>query len=99
MGFLCIGKLGLLSAQPAFYFGDCHTFPGPGANEVCFKFRDHGQAIEEKPADGISGVMDGAANAELDPAQGELVNKVAILSSSPRSPAWTSTPGPAEYGR
>ncbi|GAA3287728.1 hypothetical protein GCM10017708_05700 [Arthrobacter citreus] len=53
MGFLRLGKFGLLAAQPALCFGDLHAFAGTGTDEVRFEFGDHGQDVEEQPADGI----------------------------------------------
>lgn len=34
VGFLALGELGLLAAEPAFGLGDLHAFAGVGADEV-----------------------------------------------------------------
>ena len=65
MGFLALAEFGLFAAEPAFGFGDLHAFAGAGADEVGFEFGDHGQDVEEEPADGVGRVVDGSADAEL----------------------------------
>lgn len=77
MGFLALGEFGLFGAEPTFGFGDLHPFAGAGADEVGFEFGDHGQDIEEEPADGVVGVVDGAADAELHFFLGEFFDDVA----------------------
>lgn len=66
MRFLGLGEFGLFAAEPAFGFGDLHAFAGAGPNEVGLEFGDHGQDVEEEPADGVGGVVDVPADAELD---------------------------------
>ena len=46
-GFLALAEFGLLAAEPAFSFGQLHAFTRAGTDEVAFKFRDHGQDVEE----------------------------------------------------
>ena len=53
MGLLGFGEFGWFAAEPAFGFGDLHAFAGAGADEVGFEFGDHGQDVEEQPADGV----------------------------------------------
>ena len=50
------------------------------------EFRDHGQDIEEEPADGIGGVVDGASDAELHVLRSELVDDVFRVSEGTRQP-------------
>ena len=76
MGFLGFGELGLFAAQPALGLGDLHAFAGAGADEVGFEFGDHGQDVEQQPADGVGGVVDGSADAELHVAFGEVFDDV-----------------------
>jgi len=61
VGFLAGLELGLLAAESALGLGDGHAFAGAGAGEVGFELRDHRQRREQEPANGIGGVMDGAA--------------------------------------
>lgn len=83
MCFLFLGELGLFPTQAALCLGNGHAFPGPCPDQVCFEFGDHGQDIEEEPADGIGGVVDGAAEAELDFAAGELIHYVLGVAQRP----------------
>ena len=76
MGFLALAELGLLAAEPAFGLGDLHAFAGAGADEVGFEFGDHGQDVEHEPADGVGRVVDGAADAQLYFAFGEVFDDV-----------------------
>jgi len=76
-GFLLATELGLLAAEPSFGFGDGHPFTGTGPGEVGLELGDHGQDGEQQPADGVGGVVDRAAEVELDAAGGELVDDVA----------------------
>jgi hypothetical protein len=76
VGFLAFAEFGLFAAEPAFGFGDLHAFAGSGADEVGFEFGDHGQDVEEEPADGVGGVVDGAADAEFYFAFGEVLDDV-----------------------
>ena len=65
MGFLAFREFGLFAAEPAFGLGDLHAFAGAGADEVGFEFGDHGQDVEEQPADRVGRVMDGSTDAQL----------------------------------
>jgi len=73
VGFLSGAELGLLPAEPTFGAGDLHPFAGAHAGEVGLELGHHGQHVEQEPADGVGGVVDGAAEVELDLASGELV--------------------------
>lgn len=77
MFFLGLRQFGLLAAKLALGLGDLHAFAGAGADEVGFEFGDHGQDVEEEFADGVGGVVDGSAEAELDVAFGEIFDDVA----------------------
>jgi hypothetical protein len=79
--FLGLGELGVLAAELALGLGDLHAFAGAGAgaDEVGFEFGDHGQDVEEELADGVGGVVDGSAEAELDVAFGEVFDDVACV--------------------
>jgi hypothetical protein len=74
--FLAFAAFGLFAAEPAFGLGDLHAFAGAGTDEVGFEFGDHGQDVEQQPADGIGGVMDGTAETELHVAFGEVFDDV-----------------------
>lgn len=76
MRFLGLGEFGLFAAEPAFGSSDLHAFTGSCADEVGFKFSDHGQDIEQEPTDGIGGVVDIPADAELDFPFGEVLDDV-----------------------
>jgi hypothetical protein len=76
VGFLAFGEFGLFAAEPAFGFGDLHAFAGSGADEVGFEFGDHGQDVEEEPADGVGGVVYGSADAEFHVPFGEVFDDV-----------------------
>jgi len=76
VGFLARAELGFFTAEPAFGFRDLHAFAGPGADEVGFEFRDHGQDVEKQPAHGVGGVVDGSAEAELHLPLGEILDDV-----------------------
>jgi hypothetical protein len=75
--FLGGGELGLPAAQAALGLGDLHAFAGSCADEVGFEFGDHGQDVEQESADGVGGVVDVSAEAELDVALGEVLDDVA----------------------
>lgn len=76
MGFLAFAEFGLFAAEPAFGFVDLHAFAGAGADEVGCEFGDHGQDVEEESADGVGGVVDGSADAELHVPIGEVFDDV-----------------------
>jgi hypothetical protein len=79
--FLGLGEFGLLSAELSLGLGDLHAFAGAGAgaDEVGLEFGDHGQDVEEEFADGVGGVVDGSAEAELDVPLGEVLDDVACV--------------------
>ena len=48
--------------------GDGHAFAGAEPEQVDFEFGEGGQDVEEHLAEGVGGVVDGAAEGELDAA-------------------------------
>lgn len=97
--FLGGGELGLLAAQPALGLGDLHAFAGTGTDEVGFEFGNHGQDIEQQPADGVGGVVDGSAQAQLDVPLGEVLDDVPGIGQGTSEPVelgdHQGVPGPA----
>lgn len=79
MFFLLLGELGLLSAQLSLGFGDSRPFTGSCPDQVCLELGNHGQDMEQEFPYGVGGVMDGAADAELDFATGEFINDVLCI--------------------
>ena len=77
--FLFLGELGLLSAQLPLCLGDSHAFPRSCTDQVRLEFGNHGQDIEKEPTHGISGVVDGTTDAELDLTTGEFINDVLCI--------------------
>ena len=90
MGFLAFAEFGLFAAEPAFGFGDLHAFAGAGADKIGFEFGDHGQDVEEQPADGVGGVVDGSSDAELHVPFGEVFDDVPGI--------WQGAGEPVEFG-
>jgi hypothetical protein len=76
----------LFTAESAFGFRDLHAFACPGADEVGFEFGDHGQDIEEESSDGVGGVMDGPADAELCVPFDEVFDDVQRIGQGPGEP-------------
>ena len=74
VGFLPGVQLRLLAPEPALGFGDAHSFTRSQPYEVPFKLGDHRQHVEEQSSHGIGGVVDGAAQAELDLPPGEVLD-------------------------
>ena len=72
---LARGELGLLAPQLAFGAGDGHAFAGAEPEQV--EFGEGSEDVEEHLAEGIGGVVDGAAEGELDAAGDEGVADVA----------------------
>jgi len=54
--------------------GDVHPLTGPHRDQVGFELGDHREDVEQQPAYGVVGVMEGAAEAEFDAAVGEFVD-------------------------
>jgi len=79
-------QLRLLAAQPAVGFGDLHPLPGPHPDQVGFELGNHGEHVEQQPADRIGGVVDRAAEAELHVALRQLVQDVAGIGQRPGEP-------------
>ena len=86
VSFLAFAEFGLFAAEQAFGLGDLHAFAGAGADEVRFKFGDHGQDVEKQPADGVGRVVDGSADAELDVPFGEVFDDVPRVGQGPGEP-------------
>jgi hypothetical protein len=59
------------------------AYPGPCPDQVGFEFCNHGQDVEEEPANGIGRVVDGAADAQRDFATGEFVNNILGIAQRP----------------
>src|SRR5664279_2835476 len=55
-------------------------------DEVCLELGDHGQHVEQQPADGVGWVVDRAAEVQLDLAGGQLVDDVAGVRQGPGEP-------------
>ena len=45
---------------------------------------DHGQHVEQQPADGVGGVVHGSAQLQADAAGGQLLDDVASVGQRPR---------------
>jgi hypothetical protein len=73
----------LFAAEKAFGFGDLHAFADAGTDEVGFECGDHGQDVEQEPADGVGEVVDGSADAELHFAFSELFDDVSRIRQRP----------------
>src|SRR5271165_6938364 len=70
-------EFGLLAFELAFGAGDGHAFAGAEPEQVDLEFGEGGQDVEEHLAEGVGGVVDGAAEGELDAAGDEGVADVA----------------------
>jgi hypothetical protein len=77
LGLLAGRELGLFALKFAFGAGDGHSSAGAEPEQVDFEFREGGQDVEEHLAEGVGGVVDGAAEGELDAAGDEEVADVA----------------------
>ena len=55
MCFLPRVKPGLLAAEPTLGLGYLHPFAGAQPNQVGLELRDHGQHVEQQPADRVVG--------------------------------------------
>jgi hypothetical protein len=82
--FLTRVELGPAAAQASLGVGDAHALPGSQQDQVRLKLGDHRQHVEQKPPNGISRVMDRAADAELDLAPGEVFENLARVRQRPR---------------
>src|SRR5208337_1052985 len=60
-------EFGLLAFELAFGAGDGHAFAGAEPEQVNFEFGEGGQDVEEHLAEGVGGVVDGAADATRAP--------------------------------
>src|SRR5271166_520221 len=60
-------EFGLLAFELAFGAGDGHAFAGAEPEQVDFEFGEGGQDVEEHLAEGVGGVVDGAADATRAP--------------------------------
>ena len=79
-------QLRLLTAQPTVGFSDLHPLPGPHPDQVGFELSDHREHIEQQPAHRIGGIVNRAAEAELDVPLGQLVEDVAGIEQRPGEP-------------
>ena len=81
--------MGCLPAQLALALGtgDGHAFAGAELEQVDFEFGEGGQDVEEHLAEGVGGVVDGAAEGELDAAGDGGVADVAVESKYLPHPA------------
>jgi len=70
-------QLRLLTSQPALGFGDLHPFSRAQADQIGLELRNHREHVEQEPSDGIGGVVNRAAEAELDVSSGQLIEDVA----------------------
>jgi hypothetical protein len=70
-------QLRLLAWQPAHGFGDLHPFSGAQPDLIGLELRNHRDHVDEQPSDGIDGVGNRAAEAELDVSVGQLIEDVA----------------------
>ena len=73
MCFLPGVELGLLAAEPTLGLRYLHPFSGAQPDQVGLELRDHGQHVEQQPADRVVRVIDRGAQAEADLAGGEFV--------------------------
>ncbi len=63
----------LLATQMPFRLRDPHSFPSPGADEIAFELRDHGEDVEQQPPHRVGRVVDRRAEAEPDFAFGQVL--------------------------
>jgi hypothetical protein len=68
---------GCLPRSLPFGAGDGHAFAGSEPEQVDFEFGEGGQDVEEHLTEGVGGVVDGAAERELDAAGDQGVADVA----------------------
>jgi hypothetical protein len=59
-------SFGSFASQPALGFGDLHPFSGAQPDQIGLALRNHPEHVEQVPSDGIGGVVNPAAEAELD---------------------------------
>jgi hypothetical protein len=74
---LAPGELGLFTAQAAFGLRDFHALARARAYEIGLELGDHREHVEQQPPDRIAGIVDRAAEVELDLAAGEVIDDVA----------------------
>ena len=75
MCFLPGVELGLLAAEPTLGLRYLHPFSGAQPDQVGLELRDHGQHVEQQPADRVVRVVDRGAETETDLPGGEFVGK------------------------
>ncbi|SNR67925.1 hypothetical protein SAMN06272737_118120 [Blastococcus mobilis] len=73
VGFLSWVELGLFAAQLPLGLGEPHALARAQADQVGLELGDHGQHVEQQPADRVVRVVHRAAEAQPDLAQGELL--------------------------
>ena len=59
-------SFGSFASQAALGFGDLHPFSGAQPDQIGLALRNHPEHVEQGPSDGIGGVVNPAAEAELD---------------------------------
>lgn len=79
VGFLLWFELGLFATKSTARLGEFHSLARTHTDEVGFKLGHHRQHVEEKPTDGVVGVVNGATQFELHPASRELVDDVSSV--------------------
>jgi hypothetical protein len=61
------------AAEPTLGLRYLHPFSGAQPDQVGLELRDHGQHVEQQPADRVVGVVDRGAETETDLPGGEFV--------------------------
>jgi hypothetical protein len=77
LGLLLGREFWLLAAQPALRPRDRHALPGPHPQQIDLELGEGGEGVEEHLPHRVSGVVELAAEGELDPAVGQRVTDVA----------------------
>ena len=92
-------SFGSFASQPGLGFGDLHPFSGAQPDQIGLGLRNHAEHVEQVPSDGIGGVVNPAAEAELDDSsdytQSELAELFGVGRSriNPTLAEWTSPAG------
>jgi hypothetical protein len=69
-------QLGLAAAELAGGLGDRHALPGAGPDEVGLELGHHAEHVEQRPADGVGGVVDRSPEVERDALLRQLVGDI-----------------------
>src|SRR6266567_1545789 len=86
LGLLLGREFWLLTAQPALRPRDRHALPGPHPQQIDLELGEGGEDVEEHLPHRVSGVVELAAEGELDPAVGQRVTDVAGIGHRAREP-------------